>query len=429
MQLESKRNIAKYILAFGSVQGLNIAIGVVRTKLVALLLGPNGMGIMSLYNSAVQMVQSISYLGLDKSGVPSISKAYETGKTEDLLASVKMVRSLFMMAALLALTIGLVFCWLFSLIVFSDTSHTLHFIALTPAAPMLIIISGEIVILKTTRQLKRVALLYLLTMMVSLICSVILFYLFGAKAIIPSIVITAFAQLIVTMVYSYKRYRPQISLSKETIKQGRPLITMGVVFTISALMVSGSEFIIRSFLYSQANETVVGLYNTAYLIAYTYAGTIFAAFDSEYYPRLSQIGLENKTLMVQTIRRQIRVSLSLAVPMAVCMYFLLPVIVPLLFSDLFVSAVPMAQIVLFCMVFRAISLPIGYIPLAINDQKTFMTIEIFSAVCVLGGVIVGYNYMELIGCGYGLLAANMLEVIFYLIICQIKYGINIFKIK
>ena len=46
-------HVLKYTGIFGGVQGLNIIVSLVRNKCVALLLGPNGMGLASLFNTTV----------------------------------------------------------------------------------------------------------------------------------------------------------------------------------------------------------------------------------------------------------------------------------------------------------------------------------------------------------------------------------------
>ena len=46
---ESYNHILKYTGIFGGVQGLNIAIGILRSKLIAIILGPSGMGLVSLF--------------------------------------------------------------------------------------------------------------------------------------------------------------------------------------------------------------------------------------------------------------------------------------------------------------------------------------------------------------------------------------------
>ena len=65
---------------FGSVQGLNIGLNLVRTKLVALFLGPAGVGLSSIYNETKELIHESTNMGMDQSGVREISVAYERWK-------------------------------------------------------------------------------------------------------------------------------------------------------------------------------------------------------------------------------------------------------------------------------------------------------------------------------------------------------------
>ena len=55
-EASSYSHILKYTSIFGGMQGLNILIGIIRTKLVALILGPVGMGLVSLFNSTISFI-------------------------------------------------------------------------------------------------------------------------------------------------------------------------------------------------------------------------------------------------------------------------------------------------------------------------------------------------------------------------------------
>lgn len=435
MQLESKRNIAKYILAFGGVQGLSIAIGVVRNKLVSILLGPNGMGIISLYNSAIMMMQNITNLGLEKSCMPMASNCF--GETTEQSSNptteqpsnrkaaippnyqseiIKQVRSLFMLAAMLAVICGVLFSWLLSTIAFGDTSRTLHFIVLSPVAALLIIASGEVLVLKAARRLKTVAVLSLWNVVMALIVSVPMFCVWGASAIIPSLVLTALLQVLVTVAYSYHHYPLQISLRKETLRHGMPAIRLGAAFMVASSMTSIAEFLIRSYLNNAASDSMVGLYNVGCMIALTYGGMIFASIDSEYYPRLCKVDKNDTQLLKATVRQQIKVALMFITPMIIIMELLLPWIVPLLFSDKFVDAIPMTQVTLLSLLFRAIYLPIGYIPLSMGSSRTFLTMESIGAVTMTVFVITGFHFYGLIGAGIGIVASHAFDIINYTII-------------
>lgn len=52
----SYTHILKYTGLFGGVQGINILVGLVRNKLVALILGTMGMGLLALYSSTIKLV-------------------------------------------------------------------------------------------------------------------------------------------------------------------------------------------------------------------------------------------------------------------------------------------------------------------------------------------------------------------------------------
>jgi O-antigen/teichoic acid export membrane protein len=51
---------------------LNIIISIVRTKLIAVFIGPAGMGIISLLNSAINIISGVSGLGIETSAVKHI---------------------------------------------------------------------------------------------------------------------------------------------------------------------------------------------------------------------------------------------------------------------------------------------------------------------------------------------------------------------
>ena len=66
---DSYSHVLKYTGIFGGVQGLNIAVSLVRNKLIAVLLGPNGMGLVSLFNTTVNFISQATNFGISFSAV------------------------------------------------------------------------------------------------------------------------------------------------------------------------------------------------------------------------------------------------------------------------------------------------------------------------------------------------------------------------
>lgn len=67
---------------FGSLQILNILCGVIRIKIIALLLGTVGVGLFAIFNSALSMISAVTQLGLRGSAVRTIASASSPGERD-----------------------------------------------------------------------------------------------------------------------------------------------------------------------------------------------------------------------------------------------------------------------------------------------------------------------------------------------------------
>jgi O-antigen/teichoic acid export membrane protein len=147
---DSYSHVLKYTGIFGGVQGLNIVIGLVRNKLIALLLGPSGMGLASLFNSSINFVSQATNLGISFSAVKNISEVFDKGDEKRLLHIINMVRGWAIITALLGILVCMVAGPLLSDYTFSWGNHTLHYVLLAPAVGLIAITGGETAILKGT---------------------------------------------------------------------------------------------------------------------------------------------------------------------------------------------------------------------------------------------------------------------------------------
>ena len=72
-------HVLKYVGIFGGVQGLSILVGLVRNKVVAHFLGPDGMGLVSLFNSTINFISQSTNLGISFSAVKHVSELFDSG--------------------------------------------------------------------------------------------------------------------------------------------------------------------------------------------------------------------------------------------------------------------------------------------------------------------------------------------------------------
>ncbi|MDD6540697.1 MAG: oligosaccharide flippase family protein [Prevotella sp.] len=421
---DSYSHILKYTGLFGGIQSLNILISLVRNKFVALILGPEGMGLISLFNSTIKLVSDSTNLGISMSGVREISETYEQGDTEKLAHIIQLIRFWSLITALAGMVICIVLSPLLNRWTFSWGDHTLHFMLLSPVVALTAVCGGELAILKGTRQLGRLAITSVYNVLAALLTSVPLYYEFGEAAIVPSLCIMALAQLIITICFSYKLYPLRLKGCKGMMREGMGMIKLGIAFVLAGVMGSGAEFVIRSFLNATGSLEAVGLYNSGYMMTMTYAGMVFSAMETDYFPRLSGISGVGPELN-RMVNHQIEVSLLLVAPLLVFFMTFLPLLLPMLFSGRFMPIKGMMRITVLAMYFRAIALPIEYIPLSKGDSRSYLLLELVYDVMMAALVIAGYHIFQLAGTGIALTLASMANMVMVLAYTCYKYGFKL----
>ena len=289
----SYSHVLKYTGIFGGVQGLNIVVSLVRNKLIAVILGPNGMGLASLFNTTVNFISQATNLGISFSAVKHVSELFDRGDEAAIANFVRVVRAWSLLTALFGMLVCIVAGPALSNYTFAWGDHTLHFVLLSPAVGLLAITGGETAILKGARQLRPLAVIQVYTVLAALVISVPVYYFFGQTGIVPVIVLMALVSMLITVRYSYRLYPLQLRGGRGVLGEGMEMVKLGVAFVVAGVMVSGAEVLIRSFLnVSSGDLDVVGLYNAGFMLTVTYAGMVFSAMETDYFPRLSAVNAD-----------------------------------------------------------------------------------------------------------------------------------------
>ncbi len=318
---------------------MNILIGIVRNKIIALLLGPIGVGFISIYNTASVFLQNSTNFGLQMSGVRDVSRAFDSGNADALQEKIRILRLWSLIVGGIGFVATAMLCRALSEWAFSSGEYTIEFLLLAPIVAMAAIAGGETAILKATRRLKQLAQISILGVVGSLIVSVPLYMKWGNDGIIPSLILIGIVQLLLAVVYSYRIYPLKLRFSKNDILEGRGMINVGIAFMLAGILNSGADFFVRTYL-GDISMSLAGFYNVGYMITVSYAGIVFAAMETDYFPHLS--GVSNDTRKMNgAVNRQIEVSTIMISPLLVMLMISLPILIPLLFSKQFIPVIGM----------------------------------------------------------------------------------------
>ena len=115
--------ILKSSALIGGSSVINITIGIVRTKAMAMFLGPSGFGLMALYGSIVDLAVSLVGMGINSSGVRQIAEAVGSGERERIARTVTVLRRTSVLLGFLGIVFLVLFSSQVSTLTFGNDQH------------------------------------------------------------------------------------------------------------------------------------------------------------------------------------------------------------------------------------------------------------------------------------------------------------------
>ncbi len=407
-QDDSYRHVLKYTGVFGGVQGLKIFVALLRNKLTAKLLGEAGMGLNKRFINVSEVVNAWTNFGISFYAVRQISEIYEEGTDDDMRHFVGVIRTWSVWSALLGFLVCLFLAsWLNDYYFPAGENHRLEIVFLSLFVASLPIEAVECALLKGLRRLRTVALIEVLSALSTLLLTVPLYCLLGIRGIVLSLVLCGWSAALIHLYFSVRIYRYRLQLfSHRVIREGWPLIRIGIPYVLAGVagaMAAGEVF------KHLADDRIIGLYSVGYGLMVTYAGMIFKAVETDFFPRLSSVN-HDVVRLNHAINQQIDVCVLLIAPVMIVFALFMPWVIQMLYDSRFLPAASMSICAVFYMFFKAVTTPIAYTSLAKADSWLYLIMEcVYDAVFVLL-LCYGYDHFGLTGAGIALSCAALFDL-------------------
>ena len=127
---------------------LNILIGMVRTKFVAILIGTTGIGLMGMYVQIIGLISTVSGMGLGNSGVRQIAEAVGTGDDDRIALTVATLRRIVWLTGGIGMLAMIIFSAPISLISFNSDDYALPIALLGSTIILSAVTSGQACVLQ-----------------------------------------------------------------------------------------------------------------------------------------------------------------------------------------------------------------------------------------------------------------------------------------
>jgi len=376
--------ILKSSSIIGGAQGINYLIGMVRTKLVAVLLGPSGVGLVGLYVTATSLVGSLTGLGIGASGVREVAEAHGSGDVERVARTVKTLRRACWATGLLGWMLTIALAYPLSLWTFGSGKRAMA-VALLGATLLLSSISGgQTALLQGTRRIGDLARLNVVSVLASTVVAVSLYAWIGEQAIVPVLISTALVNLGFSWWFARRVQIIPIDMGWiETWGNSKRLIGLGLSFMWSGLLIGAVGLATRSLIVKNLGLDANGIYQAAWGISGMFAGFVLGAMGTDFYPRLTAVAHDDAQVN-RLVNEQTEIGILLALPGLLGTLAFAPWIMHVFYSARFLAGADLLPWFVLGIFGRVVSLPLGYILLAKGASRWFAVTETASSAVLLG---------------------------------------------
>lgn len=385
------------VIALASV--ISVVMSVIRLKVLAVLLGPVGVGLFGLFNVISDLAASLAGMGVQQSGVRQAAVASSTGDQQRVARIARVLNLTSWILGSLGAVVLIVLSSPIAKLSF-DTEARASGVMLVGLAVLVRIVAGApLAMIQGCRRIEDLARMTVIGAVLNTIVAIPLVYLLGEDGVVPSIIAVALTSWVTAHWYARKIRLPRIDLSfAEYSAEARLLLQLGVAFMASGFLTAAAALLIRILIVQQSGVDAAGNYQAAWALGGIYVGFILQSMGTDFYPRLSAAASDNHACN-QMVNEQARVSILLAGPGLLATLALSPLVIAVFYSTQFVDAVPLLRWLCVGMLLRVVAWPMGFIVLAKGDQKVFFWTEVAAAVVHVGLAWLLLNVVGLVGAG------------------------------
>jgi antigen flippase len=384
---------------------LSTAITIIRTKVLAVLLGPAGFGLIGVYGSISDLARSIAGMGINNSGVRQIAEAVASGDAKRIARTITVLRRISILFGLLGAALLFISCVQISMLTFGSEQHTAAVALLSVAVFFRLVADGQGALIQGMRRISDLAKMRVLGALFGTIVSIPLVYFFREDGVVPSLIGIAAMSVVTSWWYSHnvKISRPAMTASQAKNEVGS-LLKFGLAFMANGFLTMGAAYAVRIMVLRNVGLEEAGLYQAAWSLGGLYCDYIYQGIFADFYPRLVGAAQDNRQCN-RMVNEQTQAALLFAGPGVIATLTFAPLAIALFYSPEFYAAVDVLRWICIGAAFRVVYQPIGFIIVAKGQQKLFLLTELAWAAANVGLAWLSVRSFGLSGAGIAFLGS------------------------
>lgn len=442
MAVKSKKSglsqkVMKVMMLFTGMQFFTILCSIIKTKLVALWLSADGVGLFGILNTTIDTTATLTDMGLRQSAVRDVAQNSQKpsllARTAEVVRRWSRLTGAFGAVVLCALAVPL------SQWFFASYDRWWMFALVSLSMLLNAITGGEQALLQGSQRLKVLLRATVWGSAAGLILSIPLYRWCGLTGVVWSVIIYSAAGLAAVLYHQQRTpihsSTPQLInssshlssshlSSREVWNEGKGFMKLGLWMAVAAFVTNMAHMVFLAFLSRQASLAEVGYYQGGVTLVVRYMGLIFTAMGMEFYPRLAANAFSKKRTAL-FVNHEATVLLTVLIPVIAIFLLARQWIVLLLYRPEFMAIVPFISWAVLSCVFKASSWCMAYVMLARGDGKIYLITEATDACVGLLLCIGAYSCVGLQGVGIAYILWYLLYTVIVGCVFRFRYKMRL----
>lgn len=380
--MSSHREIFRSSAIIGGSSAINIAIGIIQVKVLAVLLGPAGIGLLGIYQSIMTVGTTAAGCGLADSGVRQLAISKES---EETLGIVR--RALLFANTCLGL-LGLLAIWTFSepiaSVAFNGVVKASDVRWLGVGVFLGLVATSQTTLLRGLRRIGDLARVTVLSALFTAVAGILCIYIWRESGIIWFVIIAPAMSVVVASYFTRRLKTVSANYNWAQVRsQCLSMMKFGVPIMIASLLNVSALFLSRWLIIDELGVEANGQFEATWMISMTYLGFILGAMAADYYPRLTA-AIGRPEAAIKLVNEQGEMAMLLGGAVILAMITLAPFVVSILFSSAFEPAGEVLRWQMLGSVLKLLTWPMGFVVLASGRSGLFIYTQfVWNAVFML----------------------------------------------
>lgn len=398
-----------------------MVIGMVATKFLSMILGPEGLGELRLFQSVLTFVGYVIGLGTGTSVVRAISSAHARVDREEVARLAWLFRRMSIVFGIAGAAAMAAMAPRISVFVFGSPDHAGPLSLLAVATFLAALQVGETAPIIGTRQLSLGARITVLCAGASALLTVGFAAWLGREGIVPGLLLTALSGFLIAAAMSRSANLGAPAVRRTSRRELLQLGQLGVSsMTVDAIS-QGSMVAASAAIVHEHGLAANGIYLAAWNVSGVFATFVLSAMAADYFPRLSAVQHDRDQLS-RAVNSQIEVGMLMALPGLIAMLCFAPEVIRAFYSMEFEMASTLLPWFVLHAFLKVISTPIAYIFPAIGAGSLNVATQSLVLLGQLALALVGLRVGGLEGFAVGTLIAAMASIAVFTTAARVRVG-------